>query len=223
MNGESAAPIRVMLAEDHALVREGIRMLLEAAGDIRVVGVVGDGKQAVALVEDLLPAVAILDITMPVMSGTEAAHCIHEAHPAVAVLMLSMHTGRQHIIEAMRVGALGYVVKSAAVGELIDAVREVAAGRRYISRQAEASVVELVMGGGHPDTGHEIDLISTREREVVGLLASGKTNPECAVILGVSVHTIDTHRRNIMVKLGFRNVVDLVKFAIRHGLADIDR
>ena len=204
------------------MVRNGVRALLESAG-VEVVGDAHDGREAVRLAAALRPDVVILDVAMPGMNGIEAARVIREADPRVGIIMLSMHGDRQYIAEAVKAGASGYVLKDAAFSELHTAVTAVMAGRVHfspeVSRTAVDDYVRRVRNEVPPTS---LDLLSSRERQVLQLIAESKTSSEIGKALHISIHTVDTHRRKIMEKLDLHNVVDLVKFAIRHGLATVD-
>jgi DNA-binding NarL/FixJ family response regulator len=217
-----AARIRVLLAEDHTMVRAGVRSLLEGAG-IQVVGEAADGREAVKLAAELRPDVVVVDVAMPNLNGIEATRQLRNDSPRVAVIVLSMHGHRQYIAEALRAGAAGYLLKDAAVSELLNAVREVAAGRVYLSPAiSDVALGDYVKIMRNESAPAGVDLLSGREREVLQLIAESKTNSEIAKALKISAHTVDTHRRNIMEKLGIHNVVDLVKFAIRHGITTVE-
>jgi DNA-binding NarL/FixJ family response regulator len=215
--------VKVLLAEDHTMVRAGVRAMLEASKGIDVIGEAADGREAVNLVTKLAPEVVVMDVAMSKLNGIEATRQIHAEHPRVRVIMLSMHGDRQYIAESLAAGASAYLLKDAAFTELLTAIREVVAGRLYLS-QAVSSValddyVHRVRRGAPPGG---LDKLSGREREVLQLIAESKTNSEIGVALHISAHTVDTHRRKIMEKLDIHNVVDLVKFAVRHGLASLE-
>lgn len=212
---------RVLLAEDHTMVRAGVRALLEGAG-YRVVAEAPDGREAVKLARAEKPDVAVIDVAMPNLNGIEATRQIHDELPRTKVIVLSMHGQQQYVAEALRAGASGYLLKDAAVSELLDAVRAVLEGRIFLSSAVSGvaldDYVKLMRNEG-PVGG--LELLSGREREVLQLIAESKTNSEIGKALHISPHTVDTHRRNIMEKLDIHNVVDLVKFAIRHGLTSV--
>ena len=215
--------VKVVLAEDHTMVRAGVRALLEAAEGITVVGEASDGREAVKLVHNLEPHVVVMDVAMPKLNGIEATRQIHKERPETRIIILSMHGDRQYIFEALRAGASAYLLKDAAFGELLTAMEAVVAGRTYLS-PAVSSValddyVHRVRSDAEPGG---IDKLSAREREVLQLIAESKTSAEIGRSLHISVHTVDTHRRKIMEKLDIHSVVDLVKFAIRNGLASLD-
>jgi len=212
----------VVLAEDHTMVRSGVRALLEGAR-LEVVGEAADGREAIRLAASLRPDLIVLDVAMPLMNGIEAAREIRGADGKVGIIVLSMHGDRAYVTEALRAGASGYVLKSAAFSELLKAVDEVLAGRIYlapsVSRTALDDYVRRVRDQVAPS---EIERLSARERQVLQLIAESKTSAEIGEVLHISPHTVDTHRRKLMEKLEVHNVVDLVKFAIRHGLTSLE-
>lgn len=214
--------LSVFLADDHGVVREGLRLLLEAQG-FQVVGEAADGREAVSRVARLCPAVALVDIAMPELNGIEAAAQIREVSPATRVIILSMHSTREHIIRALRAGARGYLLKEAAGAEVVQAVREVHAGRRYLSRKISDQVIEEFLKQD-PAAGPESPLarLSPREREILQLVAEGKSSAEIAAILPLSPKTVDTYRSRLMDKLGIKDLAGLVKFAIQHGLTHLE-
>jgi two-component system, NarL family, response regulator NreC len=210
---------RVLLAEDHTLVRSGIRSLLETSTDVDVVGEAGDGRLAIDLALRLKPDLVLMDVAMAGMNGIDATRQLAAAQPKVRVLMLSAHSDEQYIFEALRAGAKGYVLKSAAVKELMNAIREVLAGRTFVSPSLAGVVVkDYVRRAQGDDPGSAIDKLTPREREVLQLIAEGRSSTEVAKLLTISARTVDTHRQNIMTKLSIRSVARLTRFAIRHGL-----
>lgn len=213
------SPIRILLADDHRLLREGLAGLLAAEGDFVVVAEAGDGAEAVRLAGELRPDVAILDVTMPGMNGVEAARAISREHPEVRVLALSMHAESRFVTEMFQAGAAGYVLKMSEFDELAEAVRTVAAGGSHVSGQMAGEVIRDLAGQvPDPVSG---DGLSEREREVLRLLAEGRSSKETALTLHVSAKTIDSHRRQIMQKLGIGSVAELTKYAVRNGLTSL--
>lgn len=211
--------ITVFLADDHAVVRDGLKLLLETQADLQVVGEATDGRQAVRRVAQLRPRVAILDIAMPELNGLEAARQIKDACPETQVVILSMHSSREHIFQALRAGARGYLLKEAAGIEVIQAVRAVNAGRRYLSQKIADLVVDEYLRQGEAAAGDSpLTRLSPREREVLQLVAEGKSTAEIAQILPLSPKTVDTYRSRLMTKLGLRDLSALIKFALQHGL-----
>lgn len=208
--------IRLLVADDHRLLREGLTGLLAAEDDFAVVAEAGDGLEAVRLASEHKPDVAIVDVTMPGLSGIEAARAIRRDNPETKVLALSMHTENRFVTEMFRAGATGYVLKMADFEELAEAVRRVADGGSYVSADMAGEVVRN-LAGLVPDAADPGGL-SEREREVLQLLAAGKSAKECARILHVSVKTIDSHRRQIMQKLNLGSMAELIKYAIKNGL-----
>lgn len=215
--------IRVFLADDHAVVRDGLCSLLEAEGDIEVVGTAEDGREAVLRVEELRPDVALIDIAMPELNGVEAARQVHSVSPETRVVILSMHASKEHIFRALRAGAQGYVLKAAAGSEVVAAVRRVNAGHRFLSQRITDEVVEAyVQQRQGQATMDPLDVLSPREQEVLQLLVEGKTHAEIAEILVLSPKTVATYRSRLMRKLAIDDLPSLVKFAIRHGLTPLE-
>ncbi len=212
--------IRVLLADDHSVVRDGLRLLLQAAGDMEVVGGAAHGHEAVRMVRQLVPDVAIMDIAMPQLNGIEATVLIHEACPSVQVLMLSMHSTAEHIYRALSAGAAGYLLKESAGPELVAAVRAVHAGRRYLSQKIAETVVDdyirerRVVG--------PLDSLSRRERQILQLVAEGRTTADTAKLLCLSPKTVETYRSRMMLKLGVPDFAGLVRFAVQHGLTPLE-
>lgn len=217
--------ISVLLADDHAVVRDGLRALLDAEPDLHVEGTAADGREAVHLARQLHPGVVILDIAMPGLNGLSAARQILESCPGTQVIMLTMHATDAHVQEALRIGARGYLLKAAAGAEVAHAVRAVYAGHRYLSEP----VLDQVIGGSlgqrpalaDPHLG-ALARLTERECEVLQLVVEGQTSAEAAVTLGLSLKTVESYRSSMMKKLEIDNVPDLVRFAIRHGLATLE-
>ena len=211
--------IRVFLADDHAIVRDGLRMVLEAHPDLRVVGEASDGRGAVAEVRRLLPDVVVMDIAMPQSNGIEATMRIRELVPKAKVVILSMHASTEHIFRALQAGARGYLLKESAGAELVDAVRAVHAGARYLSQKIAANVVDDYLHEGSPAS--PVQSLSRRELEVLQLVVEGKTSAGIAAVLSLSPKTVETYRSRLMQKVGVKDLPSLVKFAIQHGLTDL--
>ncbi len=215
--------IAVFLADDHAMFREGIRLLLDTQTDIRVVGEAGDGRDAVRQVTKLCPDIVLMDIAMPEMNGIEAAQQINEACPSSRLIMLSMYSTNEHIYRAFKAGARGYILKESAGAEIIKAVRAVYAGKYYTSESvSEVIMTDYVKVRDMMEAESPLERLSTREREVLQLLVEGKSNQKIAEILFLSQKTIETYRSHLMQKLGITDIPGLVKFAIQHGLTSVD-
>jgi DNA-binding NarL/FixJ family response regulator len=212
-------PISVILADDHQVVRDGLKTLLEAQSDIRVVGAAADGVDAVAKAAQLKPDVVVMDISMPDMNGVEAARRIHAARAETRIVMLSMHSDAEHVYRALEAGATGYLLKNSAGSELVTAVRAVHAGRRYLTEK----INELVIAGylGEKRAASPLESLSKRERDILQHIVDGRNNRETAELLHISVKTVETYRSRMLQKLGIRNVTELVKFAITHGLTEV--
>lgn len=203
--------ISVLLADDHAIVLDGLRVLLEAEGDLKVVGSATNGEEAVRLARQLHPDIAIVDIKMPVMNGIEATRQIRESSPSTLILILSACDSAHYVNQALRAGAEGYAVKGSAGPELIKAVRAIIEGKRYLSPSLAGSM------GQDPLVG-----LTVREREVLQLIADGKSNAAAGSILGLSPRSVETYRSRVMQKLGIEDLPTLVKFAIRHGVTTLE-
>jgi DNA-binding NarL/FixJ family response regulator len=213
-------PIRVLLADDHAIVRDGLRALLEPQADFEVVAAAADGREAVRLAARLHPDVAVMDIAMPGLNGLEATEQIADHTPATQVIILSMHAAPEHIFRALRAGARGYVLKDAAGAELFDALRAVHAGRRYLSHAISEAVIDDYLSQRR--RAHPLEALSAREREVLQLTAEGRSTAEIARLLALSPRTVETYRSRLMQKLGLADLPALVKFAIQHGLTSLE-
>ena len=215
--------IRVLLAEDHAIVREGLCSLLGATPGIQVIGEAEDGRQAIAMTEKLHPDVLVTDITMPGLNGLEATRRIKAGLPEVQVVVLSMHTVDEYIFQVLAAGASGYVLKQAATTELVSAIRTVHEGGVYLSPSVSKRVLdEFVRGRKTEQTEDSYDRLTGREREVLQLVAEGNTSRGIADMLCVSVKTVETHRANLAEKLGIRGTAGLTQYAIRKGVIKVD-
>ena len=210
----------VILADDHAVVRDGLHVLLEAHSDISVVGDAANGRQAVRLALQLHPDVVVMDIAMPELNGIEATQHIHDASPSAKVLILSMHSTTEHIFRALQAGARGYLLKDSAGTEVVDAVRAVHAGRRYLSQKIASTVLDDYIS--ERSRASPLDSLSPRERQILQLVAEGKSSAEAAALLFLSPKTVDTYRSRMMQKLGIGDLPGLVKFAIQHGVTQLD-
>jgi two-component system, NarL family, response regulator NreC len=208
--------IRILVADDHAVVRQGFKMILDAQADMEIVGEAANGREAVELAEHLRPDVVVMDVSMPELNGIEATRRLGESTPHTRVLALSMHKDSVYVREILRAGARGYLLKDSVADDLVSAVRAVASGEGYISQQ----VSNAVLDDYRRNVTNPIDLLTSREREVLQMLAEGKTNKEIAAVLNLSVYTVDAHRGRIMEKLNLHSINELVRFAVRNGLVD---
>jgi DNA-binding NarL/FixJ family response regulator len=208
--------IRILLADDHAVVRQGFRMILSAHPDLEIVGEAGNGREAVELAATLRPDVVVMDVAMPELNGIEATRRLTADNPHTRVVALSMHKDSVYVREILRAGARGYLLKDSVADDLVAAVRAVAAGEGYLS----PGVSNAVLDDYRKHVTNPIDLLSSREREVLQMLAEGKTNKEIAVVLNLSVYTVEAHRGRIMEKLNVHSINELVRFAVRNGLID---
>jgi len=208
--------IRIVLADDHSVVRQGFRRILDAQPDMEIVGEASNGKEALELAGKLTPDVVVMDVAMPELNGIEATRRIAETASRTRVLALSMHKDSVYVREILRAGARGYLLKDAVDEDLIAAVRAVSRGEGYLS----PGVADAVLTDYRQHVTDPIDLLTSREREVLQLIAEGKTNKEIATSLNLSVYTVDAHRGRIMEKLNLHSTGELVRFAIRKGLVD---
>src|SRR5437016_9280530 len=208
--------IRILLADDHAMVRKGFRLILEAQAEMEIVGEAGNGREAVELAESLRPDVIVMDVAMPELNGIEAARRVVAALPHARVIALSMHKDSVYVREILRAGARGYLLKDSGAEDLVRAVRAVAGGESWLS----PAVSNAVLDDYRKHVTNPIDLLTSREREVLQMLAEGKTNKEIATVLNLSVYTVDAHRGRIMEKLNLHSISELVRFAVRNGLID---
>lgn len=212
--------VTVLLADDHRILREGLRSLLEQQPDIRVVGEAGDGRAAVRLAKELSPDLVIMDIGMSGLNGVEATRQIREALPQTRVLALSMHSDRRYVRSMLTAGATGYLLKDSAAEELVQALRSLILGRAYLSPGITGVVLDEYL---HADAmSQAADPLSLREREVLQLLAEGRSTSQIAAGLHVSVKTIETHRKRIMDKLGLHSIAELTRYAIREGITPLE-
>ncbi len=215
--------IHVFLADDHAVIRDGLKILLEAEGDIKVVGTAADGREAVRAARELSPDVIIMDIAMPGLNGIEATAQVSEYNPSARVVILSMHHSTEHVFQALKAGAQGYLLKESAGQEVVWAVRAVRDGRRYLSQRIEETVIDDYIGQRRAVPGKgPLESLSSREREILQMVAEGKASAEIAGTLYISRKTVETYRSRLMQKLGITDLPGLVKFAIQHGLTTLD-
>jgi DNA-binding NarL/FixJ family response regulator len=211
--------IRVLIADDHGIVRTGLKLLLERAPDIAIVGEAADGREAVRLAAEINPDVVVMDIGMPLLNGLDAAAIITRADERTGIVILSMHSDESYILRALDAGARGYLLKDNADEGIEQAIRSVAQGKPYFSPAiAQALLEDYIRLMRERRVQDPYDLLTEREREVLQLLAEGKSNKEVATVLDLSPHTVETHRTNLMQKLGVHNTAEIVLFAVRKGI-----
>lgn len=204
-----------MLADDHALVRAGIRALVQSVREFEVVGEAGDGREALQLAKTLQPDVMLLDVAMPELNGLDAIPRILKQNAKIAVIVLSMHASREYVLRAVQAGAAGYVLKNAAVDELENAIRAVARGNKYLTPAISAQIIEGVGNDA-------LESLTQRQREILQLIAEGRTTRQIAEVLHISVKTVETHRTVLMKRLDLHDVAGLVRYAIRVGLVTVE-
>ena len=213
------ANVRILLADDHNILRDGMRLLLERQPGFEVVGEAGDGREIVELAREQRPDVVVMDIAMPNMNGIEATRRIVEKHPQTGVVILSMHYDESYVLRSLKAGARAYLLKDALKAELISAIRAVAEGRSFFSPKISKILQEDYIGAlGRKDADDSYELLTDREREILQLVAEGKTNKEIAGVLNVSLYTVDTHRTHILQKLNLHSVPELILYAVRKGI-----
>jgi len=212
-------PIRILLADDHTVMRNGLRLLLERQPNLTVVGEASDGRETVRLAEQLSPNLVVMDIAMPNLNGIEAARQIGTSNPDIAIIILSMHSDESYVIRALKAGARGYLLKDSAEGDLIAAIHAITDGKSFFSPAISRILVEDYMRQleqQHVEDTYE--LLTAREREILQLLAEGKTNKEVAAMLNLSIYTVETHRTHILQKLNLHSVPELILYAVRKGI-----
>ncbi len=209
-------PIRILLADDHGIVRRGLHYLLERSPGMQVIGEAADGREAVRLAEETSPDVVIMDIAMPNLNGIEATAQIVKKNPKAGVIILSMHSDEAYLVRALSAGARGYLLKDSAEADLIRAVQAVSQGRPFFSPAISQTLLEdYVRRLQQENLQDSYDLLTDREKEVLQLLAEGKSNKEAATLLSLSLYTVETHRANLMQKLGLHNTAEIVLYAVR--------
>ncbi|MFN0007894.1 MAG: response regulator [Planctomycetota bacterium] len=214
--------IRVLLVDDHMMMREGLKSLLAEFSDIEIVGECADGRTALDFVRTLSPHVVVMDIGMPGLNGVEATRRIRTEFPSTRVIALSTHTDKRYVQHMLEAGACGYVLKIGAHAELVQAVRAAAVGKTYLSPEVAGSVVERLTSPHTPGEVTAFSTLSSREREVLQLVAEGKTSADTGKEMHISLKTVETHRRNITIKLGLHGTAELTKYAVREGLTSLD-
>jgi two-component system response regulator NreC len=212
----SSGVIKILLADDHTIVRQGLKLILAAHADMQVLGEAANGREAVELAGKLHPDIVLMDVAMPELNGIEATRQMVAANARIRILVLSMHKESVYVREILRAGARGYILKDAIDTELLTAIRSVARGDGYISPAVSGALLNDFRG----NAANPIDLLSPREREVLQLIAEGKTNKEIATRLNLSVYTVDSHRGKVMEKLNLHSTGELVRFAMKQGLVD---
>jgi len=212
--------ISVFLVDDHRVLRDGLRILLDTQDDIKVIGEAEDGNKAIKGINNKRPNVVVMDITMPELNGIDAAQVIHETLPEIGIVILSIHSDLEHIFRALQAGVQGYLLKESAGSEVISAVRAVYLGRRYLSPSIRDLVMEAYLNNRQIQS--PLELLSMREREVLQLTVEGNSSAAIAERMDLSPKTIETYRSRLMGKLGVRDLTELVRFAIKHGITPID-
>lgn len=211
--------IRVLLADDHSIVRAGLRRIVEDSGDMVVVAEAADGREAMRQVQEVSPDVAVIDISMPGLDGLEVVSQLHSYYPDLPILILSMHEEEQYVVRAIGAGAMGYITKRSAPEQLVEAIRKVHSGRRFLTEEAAESLAVRVESGAR---GHSpLDILSNREIQVLRRLALGQTNREIAETYKISIKTVDTYRYRLLKKLNLRNNAELSRFAIQNRLVEL--
>jgi len=209
------AEVTVLLAEDHTIVRKGLRSLLDGQEGIRVVGEAEDGRMALAQVERLMPDIVLMDISMPILNGIEATREIRALHAGARVIVLTVHSHEEYVLQALQAGASGYVPKNAAPDELVAAIRAVSRGDLFLSPSLPSTVAAECLRKASPDP---YERVTPRERQVLQLIAEGRRNREIAALLHISVKTVETHRAHLLEKLGVHSTAELTQYAIRKGV-----
>jgi two-component system, NarL family, response regulator NreC len=215
-------PITIVLADDHHLIRRGLRALLETEADFSVVGEAADGLQAAQLVERLKPNILVIDFIMPGLNGLEVARRVKQSSTKTRVLLLSMYTNESYVLEAFRNGAVGYVLKDSTADDLVRAVRQVAAGHRYLSAPLSERAIDSYVQRARRGKSDLYETLTAREREVLQLAAEGHSSKEIASRLFISPRTAETHRANLMHKLGLHSLTDLIRYALRRGILPME-
>ena len=214
--------IRIILADDHLLIRASLKSLMAEFTGVEVVGEAGDGREAIELIAKHQPNLAIMDITMPGLNGLEATRRVVKEHPQVRVVVLSQHADETHVLQALRAGASGYVLKGSAPRELEMAIQAVARGEIFLSPAISKHVIEVYLNKAADGQANSLDLLTPRQREILQLIAEGKSSKQIAQLLDASVKTIESHRASLMDRLDIHDVAGLVRYAIRHGLVSTD-
>jgi len=212
--------IKVLIADDHGVVAEGLRFVVEAQADMEVTACVQDSREAVRLSIDTHPDVVLIDHAMPLLNGTEATHLIRERCPETHIIILSMYSNRVHVLRALQAGATGYVVKKSAAKEVVDAIRAVHKGERYLSKELADSVIDEAVH--KTASGDPLERLSSRERQVLQMLAEGHAVAHIAATLSLSPKTVETYRARMMEKLDIHDFATLVRFAIQHGITPLE-
>jgi DNA-binding NarL/FixJ family response regulator len=215
--------ISILLADDHPVVRQGMRALLEVQPDIEIVGEAASGLEALRLTERLKPNLLLLDLMMPGLSGLEVTRQVSQRFPETRVVIFSLQADESYVLETLRAGALAYVLKEADGEEVLQAIRQAAAGRRYLSPSISERAIEAYLQKADSTSTDPYDTLTPREREVLQLVAEGQSNSEIAARLFISPRTVEDHRANLMRKLGLRNVADIVRYALRRGILPMER
>jgi two-component system, NarL family, response regulator NreC len=209
-------PVRILLADDHGVVRKGLRFLLERQSEMEVVGEASDGREAIRMIERMNPDVVIMDIAMPLLNGIEATSQMMKRNARLAVIILSMHSDEDYLLSALNAGAKGYVLKDSAENDIVKAIRSVSRGIPYFSPEISKTLLEdHVRFLQQRNLQDSYELLTEREKEVLQLLAEGKSNKEVAAVLNISVYTVDTHRLHLMQKLDLHNTAEIVLYAVR--------
>ncbi len=211
-------PARIMLVDDHPLIREAIAHLVAGAPEFELIGEAGDGKECLARIDDLRPDILILDIAMPHMNGEQVARELHRRYPALKIVALSGYTDRQFVRAMSKAGAKAYVVKSASGRDLIHALRAVASGKNYLSPEVTGAVMTLWEDAVSSDGSSQPNVLGKREKQVLQFIAEGHRSPVIAEKMGIAVATVEAHRRNILRKLQLHSAADLTRYALRHGI-----
>jgi len=215
--------VTVLLVDDHPIVRQGLRNLLDSMPDFKVVGEAGDGLQALEMVEKVQPQVLVIDVVMPGLTGLEVTQRVKRQWPAVKVIILSMQNNEAYVVSALKSGASGYILKDTGPEELVDAIRTVVKGERYLSKQLSERIINAYVSKMDEAEVDPYDTLTNREKEILHLVAEGYTNQEIAERLFISPRTAELHRSNVLNKLSLKNQIDLVRFAIKRGILPLDQ